>query len=242
MRLNAYIHRQDLLNSSDIDDMYHLHANFYDNLCESTFLNDLDEKQWVILLRSGDGKIAGFTTIQVIDLDINGTGHRFLFSGDTIVDPGHWFESSLAGAFGHLMLWEIDNSDGRKLHWFLICKGFRTYRFLPVYFNEFYPRFDRPMPEGEASILQAIAQYKFPGSFEMGSGLIRLAGAKDRLCNQLCSVPESRTTNPHVAYFLQRNPHFNQGDELACLADISWENLRSSARRVLQRCEVEWCA
>ena len=46
---------------------------------------------------------------------------------------------SLAGSFGHFMLRMLKEHRGTPVYWFLISKGYRTYRFLPVFFNRFYP-------------------------------------------------------------------------------------------------------
>jgi hypothetical protein len=65
-------------------------------------------------------------------------------------------------------------------------------------------------------------------------------GQKDRLRPELCDVPPSRQRDPHIRFFLDRNPTFHAGDELACIADISRENLNAYAWRVIERTAVHW--
>jgi hypothetical protein len=47
-------------------------------------------------------------------------------------------------------------------------------------------------------------------------------------------VEETRRKNPHISYFIGRNPGFIRGDELACLARVSPDNLTPIAHRILR--------
>jgi hypothetical protein len=46
----------------------------------------------------------------------------------------------------------------------------------------------------------------------------------------LAEVPSRLSSRPEVAFFLQRNPGYRNGDELVCLARLAPENLRSMVR------------
>src|SRR5436309_2239183 len=129
------------------DAMFALMERHYENVHRARFDADLDEKDWVILLRDrGTGEIGGFSTQMLLDADVDGRPIKALFSGDTIVDRDRWGDSALSHVWGRLALALIDRAGETELYWFLISKGFRTYRFLPVFFHEFYPRHDRPTP------------------------------------------------------------------------------------------------
>jgi hypothetical protein len=53
------------------------------------------------------------------------------------------------------------------------------------------------------------------------------------LKRELAAVPPHRLKNQHVRFFLSSNPSYSQGTELACLAEISPENMRSYPARIL---------
>jgi len=114
------------------ESMFRLHRRFFDNVSRETFDRDMGEKDWVILLRNGAEEIAGFSTLQIIRLRVAGRDRLFLFSGDTVVDHAHWQDSKLAGSFGRFMLRLVEEAQDVPAYWFLISKGDRTYRFLPV--------------------------------------------------------------------------------------------------------------
>ncbi len=240
--LNASIVKRDNLAAEDRARMLTLHREVFENVDESQFAVDLAAKDWVILLREGDGAIAGFSAIELIDLDIDGCRRRFLFSGDTVVDRRHWHNSKLAGAFGHVMLKLLHNRAAPPAYWFLISKGYRTFRFLPVFFRVFHPTHDGHTPPELPRLLDAVAVHKFPNEYNAQTGVIERGGHKDRLRTEYQNVPDRTQRDPYVALFLDRNPGYIQGDELACLAPIREENLKRPARRVIERTKVNWDA
>lgn len=240
MPLTSVIARIANLTGAQQEGMFLLFTRYFCNVRRPVFLHDLHEKDWVILLRDGP-EIVGFSTLQLLRLSIAGADRLFLFSGDTIVDRAHWWrDSALAGSFGQFMLRLIADHPATPRYWFLISKGYRTYRFLPVFFNSFFPAHDRPAPPAGAQLLNAVAAQKFGAAYDPAAGLVRCGGERDHLKPALCDVPPGRARDPHVRFFLERNPAYAQGDELACLAEISEENLSRYAWRVIRNTTVQW--
>lgn len=111
------------------------------------FARDLCEKDWVLLLRSGQ-QVVGFSSLQRRPQP----GFVVYFSGDTLVLPGHRHSFNLPRLWGRFVFQRVAHEELPCL-WFLICGGFRTYRFLPVFFQRFYPRFDQPTPAESQKLL-----------------------------------------------------------------------------------------
>lgn len=239
MTLIPSITAQPRLSAETREHMLALHARHFAAVRRERFLRDLAEKDWVILLHAHDGALAGFSTQQLLSLEHDGHTVRFLFSGDTIVDRAHWNTPLLAGCFGHLMLRLMELHGEDHLYWFLISKGFRTYRFLPVFFHRFWPAPDRETPAGMAALLHKISFRKFGKAYDRHAGVIRPRNG-DRLLPDLADVPPARRRDPHVAFFLDRNPGFAQGDELACLAPVRRDNLNAYAQRVIRGTAPDW--
>ena len=179
MPLSSHIWRQERLAPADREALLALHARHFGNVHRERFLADLADKDWVILLRRPDGAIVGFSTQVLITLPLQGREHRFLFSGDTVVERAHWRSPALAGSFGHLMLRLIDDCGEEALHWFLISKGFRTYRFLPVFFQRYIPTHAAETPASSAELLHAVATQRFGTAYDPGLGLVRLGPRAD---------------------------------------------------------------
>lgn len=241
MPLQARITSRHLLSEADREAMLDLHVRYFDNVSRGRFFADLAEKDWVIQLMDG-ARLAGFSTQRVIHLPVDGRTRRFLFSGDTIVDRAYWREQALAGAFGHLMLKMLEEHGGEECYWFLISKGHRTFRFLPVFFERFIPGPGSPDDARLRALLDAVARFKFGPAYDPGAGLVRALGQSDRLRPEWCAPPDRLENDRFVSFFLQRNPGFASGDELACLAEIRRDNLNRFAWRVIGRTQPVWRA
>jgi len=63
--------------------------------------------------------------------------------------------------------------------------------------------------------------------------VVRLAQPQ-RLRGRLAQVPAGREDDPHVRYFLARNPGHADGDELVCLTALHDENLTAAGRRMVR--------
>jgi hypothetical protein len=200
--------------------MFALYTAYFATSDRVTFERDLAEKEWVILLGDDDGAIAGFSTLMRMHVG----DATIFFSGDTIVARHRWGTYDLPRLWGrHVFSLAADNA-----YWFLISSGFRTYRYLPLFFRDFYPRNAAMKP-----LLDTIATTKFGESYDPRTGVIRLATPAPLRAG--LSDPELRMSNPHVRFFVEANPGHADGDELACLVRIDVANLTSAGLRMIGR-------
>jgi hypothetical protein len=141
-----------------------------------------------------------------------------LFSGDTIIDNEYWGSQALFNTFGRILYKLMDEHRGRKTYWFLITKGYRTYLMLPLFFRTFYPRFDEPTPPYEQGLIEHLAGEKYGNLYRKEQGII--AADSYYLRGEFADVPERKLGNRNVRFFLERNPGFRRGEELACVCEI----------------------
>jgi hypothetical protein len=204
------------------------------------FEQDLAEKQSVILLRdAADGALGGFSTLMRLETALEGReGRRVVafFSGDTVVDRAYWGETELPRCFARhvfaLAETERRAAPATGVYWYLICSGYKTYRFLPVFFRDFFPTYRRPTPAAARRILDALGAWKFPGEYDAAAGVIRPRRATP-LRPDVAMVESRLLRNPDVAFFVAANPGHAAGDELACLAELRPDNLTRAGRRML---------
>ena len=235
MKLDAELLSVSTLTADDRQSMFALMDQHYAGCNWGTFSADLAEKKGVIVLREPvTGRICGFSTQMLMDISSDGTPATALFSGDTIIDRSHWGDHALMHVWGRLALELIDDMQPNgSLYWFLISQGYKTYRFLPTFFNEFYPRFDQDTPPHLSRLVDALAQRKFASAYDAATGVVRADPLQYRLRQHLAPVTEERLANPHVRYFVQCNPGHAQGDELCCLAPLPRETFTAAAYRVI---------
>jgi hypothetical protein len=218
----------------DIREMFAVHARLYERVSEPAFVRDLEEKHWVLLLRDGpSGEIRGFTTILLLETEVHGERLHAVFSGDTGIDEAFWGGQALVKAWAHFMGELLAQHPDRRLFWFLISKGYRTYLYLPLFFHRFYPRLDTATPPFEGDLINTLGSLKYPRDFNPETGVVEFAASHGHLTPTLAGTPRHRREHPHVRFFLERNPGYARGHELVCLAELSPENMKGLARRML---------
>ncbi len=213
-----------------------LEAHF-EGVTAETFSRDLDEKNWVLLLED-PGRLRGFSTLLVYPTRQGGEDLAVVYSGDTIVERSAWGSPALARSWIRSVCALRALYPGRRLHWLLLTSGFRTYRFLSVFWRDFHPRHDVPAPAPVRTRLRALARERFGPRYHPDEGVVRFA-APQTLRGALADVPAARRDDPHVSFFLARNPGWTRGDELVCLAEIAPENLTAAGRRMWDAGEQE---
>ena len=236
MTLRATIHAVPRLPEAEVARMFELMDTHYENVTPEGFRRDLSAKRWAILLRDKDGQLQGFSTLQLFRLE----DATYLYSGDTIVNPEHWLDGGLVGAFGHVLLRLFEEVGEDRLYWFLISKGFRTYRLLPLHFLSYLPAVNRADDPDLRARRDAVARHLFGAAFDPVTGCILASPGKDHLRPELAGIPEHRKHDPHVAFFLAQNPGYAQGDELACLTPLSRANLTAMAWRQIRHTTALW--
>jgi hypothetical protein len=222
----------DGLTPDDRNQLWNLFRSHYEGVEPKQFHSDLAEKQWVITLRRSDSALVGFSTQVLMPVP----GHPeclVLYSGDTVVEAPYRTSTALAGLWGTLSLQLIDAYPGRVLYWFLISKGYKTYRFLPLFFREYYPHVERTMPAETVAILDAVARAKFGDRYDSRRRVIVAPENGCRLRPEVAPVDSARLNDPHVRFFVDANRGHARGDELCCLAPLRRDNFTAAAWRVI---------
>jgi hypothetical protein len=231
--MQAHLVPVDQLRASDRAAMFSLLSNHFEQVSLALFEADLASKNWVVLLRA-DQALIGFSTMRFYATQVAGEAVTIVYSGDTIVAPSGWSSSLLPRAWIAAINWLRGKYPEGKLYWLLISSGFRTYRFLPTFWKDFYPRYDVPTPPAIANVLHTVASWQFQEAYNPVTGIVRFAQPQV-LCPDLRGIPPERLSDPHVQFFQTRNPGYEQGDELACLTELVETNLTSAGKRM-------WCA
>ncbi len=231
--LEARVLPVDDVSRSGRNDMFRLMQRHYANVKKEVFDRDLAKKQWIIQVRSlATGELCGFSTQAVVDVTVEDRPIKALFSGDTIIEPEFWGDPSLILVGGQLCLSLIDAYPNSELYWFLISSGYKTYRFLPVFFREFYPRFDDPTPAAMLQAIDTLSNQLFPERYD-GAGIIRTDANQYRLRVGVADITQERLQDPNIRFFAERNPGHIVGDELCCLAPLTRANFTAAANRIL---------
>jgi hypothetical protein len=198
------------------------------------FAADLAEKNWVLLLEE-EGRLRGFSTLLIYEtVPPGGAPVTVVYSGDTIVERGAWNTPALPQSWIAAVRTLRERHPRGALWWLLLTSGFRTYRFLPVFWREFWPRHDTPAPPEVRELRDFLAEERFGPLYLPDRGIVRFPEPQT-LREGFDEVPEGRLADPHVAFFLKMNPGWVRGDEMVCLTELAEGNLTAAGRRMWGR-------
>lgn len=223
--------RREALTGAEREAMYGLLAGSFEGVTRERFEADLAEKPWVLLLEDGQ-ELRGFSTLLVYETALPGEGAcTVVYSGDTIVDPAARGSAALPRCWIAAVRRLREGHPQGRLWWLLLTSGFRTYRFLPVFWKDFWPRRDAATPPEIQDRLDHLAGERLGAPYRKEEGIVRFPEPQ-KLRGPLAEVPSGRRLDPHVAFFLEKNPGWAEGDELACLTEIAESNLTAAGRRM----------
>lgn len=220
------------LSARALDEMYLLLDRHFDGTTRAGFHRDLAEKNWVLLAEDDAGRIQGFSTLYVGQSEREGNPIGVLCSGDTIMDPSARTGSLLAITWLAAVTTVASRTLRGPLHWLLICSGYRTYRFLPLFWKEYCPRL-QGSPCEMLGLMDYLARERWGSHYYPPEGIVRFPDPQ--VLREAASGGLSEPANdPHLAFFLEKNPGARFGDELVCLTALSPENLTAAGTRILR--------
>lgn len=230
--MNSQLISTEELSPLDVEDMFVLLNKHFQGVKRDIFNNDLDSKNWVILIKDEQtNELKGFSTLLMYDTCFEAETISIVFSGDTIVDPSAWGSSALSTSWiSSINKLRREYCEG-KLYWLLISGGYRTYRFLPLFWKEFYPRYDTPTPENILHLMQDLAVKRFGENYDIKTGVVSFPHPHI-LRDGLRGIPVERLQDPHIQFFQRLNPGHLNGDELVCFTEICEGNLTRAGRRM----------
>lgn len=206
------------LNVQDITQMYALFEANYAYSPLSTFMSDLSKKDGVFVVREKTSqKIVGFSTLGIYHFEVDGKRIKGLFSGDTILERTYWGTRSLSQAIALKMFREACKNPFTRQYWTLLTKGYKTYLLVSKNFQEYYPRRGQNSPEME-NMVKAYCEVLFPGKLDHDTMVLDFGPNANCLKEGVAGITEDLRKHPDIAFFEQRNPTWQRGTELPCLA------------------------
>lgn len=217
---------------AQLSSMYRIMAEFYDDTKEEVFRKDFAEKDYCLVLHNEDGRIVGFTTQKVMEIKVEDRTVKGIFSGDTIIHKEYWGDIELFKVWANFWF-DYAEKEAEEFYWFLICKGYKTYRMLPVFWKEFYPNYRCETPAYAKQIMDAYASCLYPEEYNPQTGVVEYKSTKDKLKTGVADIGERELRNKDIAFFCEKNPKHTEGNDIACLAKIDRNVLKKGVGELL---------
>jgi len=204
--------------------MADIYLSLYDGSNEALFFHDLAGKDEVLLVRCGEAVI-GFSTVRFFEREWQGRRIAVVYSGDTVVERRHWGQQALAFAWiGRMGRFKREHPE-LALYWFLLVKGHRTFRYLPLFARSFYPHWSIDRSDLKP-LADALAGEIFADDYNPASGVVEFGESHGHLKPEVAMPSEDDLRREGVQFFLERNPGFRRGHELVCMCEVEEHNMR----------------
>jgi hypothetical protein len=221
------------LPSHTINCMAKLYLKNYEGTSEALFRCDLAEKDEAIVLYSGT-ELVGFTTLRVYLETYSGTQVRIVYSGDTIVDQKSWGQQELAFAW-IARIGEIKaQMPDLPLYWFLLVKGHRTFKYLPVFGKSFFPHWEIDRSDLKP-LADQLAAASFGHDYNPDSGVVEFSKSRGHLTPSIAEPTKEDLAKEATSFFLSKNPGYRSGHELVCLCELELANMKPLTARIFSR-------
>lgn len=226
-QLYAKIQSPDTLSGPDELRMFELMQRYYGNQEWDDFVRDLSKKTDVIVMRdTQDHTIQGFSTILLFSEKVDGRNIQALFSGDTIVDKRYWGQRVLGKAFSRYILKVRLQNPFALFYWFLVSKGYKTYLLMANNIQNHYPNSNKPTPAFEKKLMDQVYSKLYPQTYKCETGLIQFPYDSCHLRKGVADIDSDLiASNRRVAHFIDKNPNWQKGVELACVAKMDFQSL-----------------
>jgi hypothetical protein len=204
-------------------EMYLLFEKYYVDISFTQFQNDLSEKTHVLFIRNNKNELVGFSTIFRKKIKDAGPG-TFLYSGDTVIREDYWGSKFLQKAFFWFILKTKITSPFEPVYWMLISKGFKTYLMMKKNFISCWPRREASTPTYLKRTQDSFYRIKFGDAYRQDLDLIIFDNSKGAVKGNIAAPKEESKKDLDIQYFLNKNPRYQNGEELACIAEIQWKD------------------
>ncbi|HTM05808.1 MAG TPA: hypothetical protein VL201_01060, partial [Patescibacteria group bacterium] len=222
------------LGPQEKSELFSLMTRHYNDVNENKFLHDLSDKHHIILFYDKKlNQLRGFTTLKILQLNTYDE-HVCLFSGDTIIEKGYWGSVQLPRLWCVYINAIKEWYPGKKIYWLLTAKGYKTYRFMSVFFCDYYPHYNKNLSYLK-ELLDSYAFFQFQERYDLKTHLIDNGKIKDRLKPGVADIKHEHDQDASVKFFIESNPDWVKGTELASILEVTEDNLTLLGKRMFKQ-------
>lgn len=212
------------LSEKQLKDVITLAAEVFTGDFEASIRKDLASGMEIITVYRAEVLFA-FHTFKFLDFEVDGTKYRGIYDGDLITKKNKPKIASLLFTEILKVYHKEQQRCGLRLFDLLPLAGTQMYSCLDDLYRVYYPNPLHGIPVHDKRILDALAGKIFGKNYDPVKGLISYTDNQYSLKKAPESQHLAKTENPSSLFYLKLNPDFENGTDLACIAEITRENI-----------------
>jgi hypothetical protein len=189
------------------------------------------QKSEIVLIRERD-VLVGLGAVDLYSLSHEGTPSWIIFVGNTIFAEGYRGHNIVEKTGFLYFLWLRLRHPTHRIYLAYGTFSYKTFLMLSRNFVEYWPHPTQETPEREATLIDHLARRYYGDAWEPARQVMR-ASAVYNLKGWVAAIDESRKKDPHIQFFLQKNPNYQQGESVFCLVPLHASNWFSVFRSVV---------
>ena len=201
--------------------MTDLYLDNYDGTSVEIFRNDLAGKDEAVVLFV-NGKLVGFTTLQVHVSRMADKPVRIVYSGDTVVDRRHWGQQHLAFAWIRRIGEVKAQAPNLTLYWLLLVKGHRTFKYLSVFSKSFHPHWQLERPDLKL-LADRLAYERFRSEYNSRTGVVEFSQSRGHLKSAIASPTARELARPDTRFLSRATRATGGGMSWSASASSNWQ-------------------
>lgn len=222
----------DELSEADRRKMFGIMQEHFAGLSEEKFNSDLDEKNWVVRVNDASGDIQGFSTLKLMEQEIDGELIYGFYSGDTVLSVEATGDPSWIAAWGDHVFSQAELLKPAKSYWVLLSSSFRTYTIISSCYKKFLPNPTEEFDPKLRRIMSNFIKQKFPYEYDEQKNLVSLKEPVSYKEKDMINLNFNHK-RANTSYFYQANPNYKNGDMLGCITEITPSNLTKVGVRLV---------
>jgi hypothetical protein len=231
-RIITTVHATSSLAPQQWDDIWILTQEFFD--VQRDYAEAELRKRKAIALFRMNNALLGMVSIDTFPAAFRGRTVTVISTADVLLRE-NWRGRNLLQKLGwRTFLAARLRNPLRPIYWFFDTFSYKSYLLLPRNFRSFWPRYDQPTPEAQASLMDELARQIHGPAWRPARGIVVRSGQK-RMRETAAPLILAHDSDPHLEYFARANPGHAEGDRLVCLCPLNLPNWLSLARNALRR-------
>ena len=222
------------ISEDELKRMFTVMSANYDYITIEAFKKDLSNKDYAGILLDDNLNIQGFTTFAINPKNYQHPEYNILFSGDTVISSDYVGSQELGKGWCKTVGSILAKFPEKKWMWYLMSKGYKTYLYLPFFFNKYYPAAKESEHENHQSIAHQCSTHFFGNEWNKKKGIVQFTNKIGQVKKEHAQK-SFKKSNLYVDYFLERNPGFVNGDELVCIAELAIDNFKRFPKLLISR-------
>jgi hypothetical protein len=151
------------------------------------------------------------------------------------MDSRYWGSKILQESFVKYLAQAKLRSPFEPLYWMLISKGYKTYLLARNNVAKCYPNAETHTPIRYQRLMDGFYRHKFGNAYDAARNHIAYESCHGAVKGEIAVPTPSDLRNGDIRFFVDHNPRYREGVELACLAEVRLSDLTIQFRKRFMR-------